>query len=92
MKSALEIPDVSRHPESSDVIFVAQKSKFVHVDIDEKSCEVVMRRYNLSTKKEAVNMALRLLAREAMSIDEARKLRGTGWDEDLESLRSNRFS
>ncbi len=63
-----------------------------NVDIDEKSCEVVMRRYNLSTKKEAVNMALRLLAREAMSIDEARKLRGTGWDEDLESLRSNRFS
>ena len=63
-----------------------------NVDIDEKSCEVVMRRYNLSTKKDAVNMALRLLAREAMSIDEARKLRGTGWDEDLESLRSNRFS
>jgi len=63
-----------------------------NVDIDEKSCEVVMRRYNLSTKKEAVNMALRLLAREAMSIDEARKLCGTGWDEDLESLRSNRFS
>lgn len=63
-----------------------------NVDIDEKSCEVVMRRYNLSTKNDAVNMALRLLAREALSVDEARQLRGTGWDEDLNSLRANRCS
>ena len=63
-----------------------------NVDIDEKSCEVVMRRYNLSTKNDAVNMALRLLAREAFSVDEARQLRGTGWDEDLNSLRANRCS
>jgi len=63
-----------------------------NVDIDEKSCEVVMRRHNLSTKNDAVNMALRLLAREALSVDEARQLRGTGWDEDLNSLRANRCS
>ena len=63
-----------------------------NVDIDEKSCEVVMRRYNLSTKNDAVNMALRLLAREALSVDEARQLRGTGWDEDLNSLGANRCS
>lgn len=63
-----------------------------NVDIDEASCQVVMRRYRLRSKKEAVNMALRLLASDAMSPDQARTLRGTGWEGDLNALRSNRGS
>ncbi|HQT99101.1 MAG TPA: type II toxin-antitoxin system VapB family antitoxin [Acidimicrobiales bacterium] len=63
-----------------------------NIDIDETSCQVVMRRYHLTSKKEAVNMALRLLASEALSVEDARRMRGTGWDGDLDALRSTRVS
>ena len=60
-----------------------------NVDIDEHACAVVMRRYGLGTKRDAVNFALRELALE-LTLDEARALRGTGWDGDLEGLRAAR--
>ena len=46
-----------------------------------------MRRYQLATKREAVNFALRTLAAEPASLDEARALRGIGWEGDLDALR-----
>ena len=49
-----------------------------------------MRRYQLATKREAINFALRTLAVEPMSVDEARALRGTGWEGELDTMRSNR--
>ena len=49
-----------------------------------------MARYHLSTKRDAVNFALRALAAEAMPLDKARAMRGTGWEGDLESLRETR--
>lgn len=49
-----------------------------------------MVRYALSTKREAVNLALRRLAGEPLDLDEARGLRGSGWDADLEEMRSSR--
>ena len=61
-----------------------------NIDIDEKACAAVMRRYQFSTKREAVNFALQTLASEPLNIDEARKLRGSGWDGDLEELRASR--
>ncbi len=61
-----------------------------NIDIDEKACATVMRRYQFSTKREAVNFALQALASEPFSLDEARKLRGSGWDGDLDEMRSNR--
>lgn len=61
-----------------------------NVDIDDRACAEVMRRYGLATKREAVNLALRLLAAEPASIEEARALRGTGWEGDLDAMRSNR--
>ncbi len=60
-----------------------------NVDIDDQACAEVMRRYRLSTKREAVNLALRSLAAEPLSIDEARELRGSGWVGDLDTLRSS---
>ena len=63
-----------------------------NIDVDEDACQLVMHRYHLSTKREAVNFALRLLAGEAMSTDDARALRGSGWEGDLEELRSGRSS
>lgn len=61
-----------------------------NVDIDDQACAEVMRRYQLETKREAVNFALRTLAAEPVSVDEARALRGTGWEGDLGTMRSAR--
>lgn len=61
-----------------------------NIDIDDALCQRVMDRYHLSTKREAVNMALRHLAGEPLTINEARALEGTGWDGDLEAMRRTR--
>lgn len=62
-----------------------------NIDIDEKACDAVMHRYRLATKREAVNFALRTVASEALDLDRARRLRGSGWDGDLEGMRSGRI-
>ena len=62
----------------------------INVDIDDQACAEVMRRYRLTTKREAINLALRMLAAETASVDEARSLRGIGWEGDLDAMRSNR--
>jgi Arc/MetJ family transcription regulator len=61
-----------------------------NVDIDDQACAEVMRRYELASKRDAVNLALRILAGEMLDLDGARRLRGSGWDGDLEQLRSAR--
>jgi Arc/MetJ family transcription regulator len=48
-----------------------------------------MDRYGLKTKREAVNFALRELAVQ-LTVKEARQLRGSGWDGDLDELRAAR--
>jgi Arc/MetJ family transcription regulator len=61
-----------------------------NIDIDEDACRKVMDRYQLATKREAVNLALRRLAGEALDLDDARALRGSGWDGDLDDMRASR--
>ncbi len=61
-----------------------------NIDIDEDACRSVMSRYHLSTKREAVNFALRSLASEPLDSDAARAMRGTGWEGDLAGMRSGR--
>lgn len=61
-----------------------------NIDIDEEACRVVMERYRLRTKRDAVNHALRLVAAEALTVDEARALRGSGWEGDLDEMRTSR--
>ena len=63
----------------------------VTVDIDDRACAEVMRRYRLATEREAINFALRTLAVEPLRLDEARALRGSGWEGELDALRSNRM-
>ena len=63
-----------------------------NVDIDDEACAEVMRRYRLVTKRDAVNFALRTLAAEPLTVDEARSLRGTGWEGDLDAMRTSRTS
>lgn len=61
-----------------------------NIDLDEKACRAVMNRYGFATKREAVNFALRTLAAEPLSTAEARGLRGSGWDGDLDRMRDSR--
>lgn len=61
-----------------------------NIDLDDDACGVVMQRYNLTTKREAVNFALRTVAAEPLGPDEARRLRGSGWDGDVDALRASR--
>lgn len=63
-----------------------------NVDIDNAACAEVMRRYRFSTKREAINFALRTLAAEPLGVEEARRLRGSGWEGDLETLRTSRVT
>ena len=58
-----------------------------NIDIDEEACRAVMDRYQLATKRDAVNLALRTLAAEPLTVEEARSLRGSGWDGDLQEMR-----
>ena len=61
-----------------------------NVNIDDAACAEVMRRYHLATKREAVNFALRTLAAEPFGVEEARRLRGSGWEGNLDELRASR--
>jgi Arc/MetJ family transcription regulator len=60
------------------------------IDLDDEACETVMERYYLKSKREAVNYALRLVAAEALGLDDARALRGSGWEGDLAQMRAGR--
>ncbi|MEO6628929.1 MAG: type II toxin-antitoxin system VapB family antitoxin [Aquihabitans sp.] len=61
-----------------------------NIDIDDDACRRVMDRYRLPTKRDAVNFALRSLAGEPLDLDEARAMRGSGWDGDLDEMRTGR--
>lgn len=61
-----------------------------NIDIDDEACSTVMRRYRLASKRDAVNFALRTVAAEALDLEQARRLRGSGWEGDLDELRMGR--
>lgn len=61
-----------------------------NIDLDDEACRSVMERYQISTKREAVNFALRIIAAEPLDVEDARRLRGSGWDGDLDEMRVGR--
>lgn len=61
-----------------------------NLELDDDLVAEVMRRFGVSTKREAVDLALRRLVGEPLTDDEMLALEGIGWDGDLESLRSDR--
>ena len=61
-----------------------------NIDLDDAACEAVMERFHLGSKRDAVNLALRRLAAEPLDVDDARRLRGSGWDGDLDRMRASR--
>jgi Arc/MetJ family transcription regulator len=58
-----------------------------NIEIDDALVERVMRRYRLPSKRAAVDLALRRLAGEPMTRDEALAMEGTGWDGELDAIR-----
>jgi Arc/MetJ family transcription regulator len=60
-----------------------------NIDIDDSLVEQAMRRYGLSSKRAAVDLALRRLVGEAMDLDEALAMEGAGWEGDLDAIRRN---
>ena len=62
-----------------------------NIEIDEDLIRRVMQRYGLPTKREAVDMALRRLDGDAMSLEEALAMEGTGWHGDLDAIRQSRI-
>lgn len=58
-----------------------------NIDLDEDACAAVMRRFQLETKRDAVNFALRTIAAEPLTLEDARSLKGSGWNGDLDEMR-----
>jgi Arc/MetJ family transcription regulator len=58
-----------------------------NIDIDDELVAEAMRRYNLRSKREAVDLALRTLVGEPLSTQGALELEGSGWDADVDELR-----
>jgi len=59
-----------------------------NIDIDDELIARVMRRYQLPSKRAAVELALRRLAGEPMSREEALAMEGSGWSGNLDELRA----
>jgi len=54
-----------------------------NIEIDDRLLELVMRRYTLRTKTDAVDFALRRLAGEPMTIEMAISMQGAGLIDEL---------
>ena len=63
-----------------------------NINIDDQACAEIMRRYRLATKRDAVNLALRTLAAEPLNIEDARRMRGSGWEGALDEMRASRLT
>jgi Arc/MetJ family transcription regulator len=61
-----------------------------NIDIDDELVAQVMRRYGISTKKQAVDLALRRLVGVPLSREFLLSLEGVGWDADLDEIRRGR--
>ena len=59
-----------------------------NIDIDDALVQEVMRRYELPTKKEAVDFALRRLVGVPLTKSFLLGLRGSGWEGNLEAMRA----
>lgn len=60
-----------------------------NIDIDDELVAEVMGRYGLTTKRDAVNFALRRLVGVPLTTEFLLGLQGTGWEGDLETMRDD---
>ena len=59
----------------------------INIDIDDELAAEVMRRFGLTTKKAAVDLALRRLVGPSLTREFLLGLEGVGWEGDLDDLR-----
>jgi Arc/MetJ family transcription regulator len=59
-----------------------------NIDIDDELAAEVMRRFGLTTKRAAVDLALRRLVGLPLTREFLLGLEGVGWEGDLDELRS----
>ena len=59
-----------------------------NIDLDDDLVAEAMRRFGLTTKRSAVELALRRLLATSVDADFIRSLEGIGWDGDLDAMRS----
>jgi Arc/MetJ family transcription regulator len=59
-----------------------------NLELDEDLVAEAMRRYGLTSRRAAVDYALRRLVGDAMTRDEALAMEGSGWIGDLDELRA----
>jgi Arc/MetJ family transcription regulator len=60
-----------------------------NIDIDDGVIGRVMKRYDLKTKREAVDFALRRLDVDTMTVEEMLAMEGSGWEGDLDVMRAD---
>lgn len=61
-----------------------------NIELDDDLVNEVMRRYGVTTKKDAVDLALRRLVGVPLTPDFLLSLEGIGWAGDLEAIRNER--
>lgn len=59
-----------------------------NIEIDDQLLRTAMGMYRCKTKREAVDLALRKLVGDPMTIEEALAMQGTGWGGDLEEMKA----
>ncbi|WP_116245534.1 type II toxin-antitoxin system VapB family antitoxin [Nocardiopsis sp. FIRDI 009] len=62
-----------------------------NIDIDDELIASVMERFQVRTKREAVDIALRRTAGTPLSKDFLLSLEGMGWEGDLNEMRRSGF-
>jgi Arc/MetJ family transcription regulator len=62
-----------------------------NIEIDDELVGRVMKRYELKTKKEAVDLALRQVAGTPLTQEFLDSVEGMGWDGDLDEMRRDRI-
>ena len=58
-----------------------------NIEIDDRLVELVMSRYGLRSKREAVDFALRRVVGGVMTKEQALAMEGSGWEGDLDEIR-----
>lgn len=63
-----------------------------NIDLDDDLVAEVMRRFRVTTKKDAVDLALRRLVGVPLTRDFLASLEGSGWAGDLDELRGDQVT
>ncbi|HEV2784578.1 MAG TPA: type II toxin-antitoxin system VapB family antitoxin [Actinophytocola sp.] len=63
-----------------------------NIELDDELVAEAMRRYNLHTKREVVDLALRRLVGPRLTEQDIDAVRGIGWEGDLNDLRRDEIA